>query len=94
MAILKADGDRLIDIGNDIISLSNEFDGIIEDLFSKICNIPNVAWSGNSAARYVNMAKVDKFQYKSLANQLKSYGQIYKNTGEQINSKVNKWEAN
>lgn len=94
MATLRANGDRLIDIGNDIISLANEYERIIDDLFSKIENLPNSGWSGNSAISYANRARIDKFQYKGLSNSLKTYGSVYKNTGNAINSKINKWESN
>ncbi len=91
MAKIKADGNKLIECGEEIVSLCNKYNNLIEDLFAKISKIPSTAWSGNSANIYVSKALQDKKRYISFGNDLKLYGKVIKNTGSNINYIIGKW---
>ena len=91
MTRINADGNKLIECGEEIISLCNKYNNLIEDLFSKIAKIPSTAWSGNSANIYVAKALQDKKKYISFGNDLKLYGNVVKNTGKNVNYIIEKW---
>lgn len=68
--MLSVDTDRLKKCGNDIVKLSNELDILLEQLYSKIYNMPIVTceWVGASAELFARQAiNVDKpvsFEFK------------------------------
>lgn len=91
MAKINADGNKLIECGEDIISLCDKYNNLIEDLFAKISKIPSAVWSGESAKTYVLNVLRQKNTYVSFGNDLKLYGKVIKNTGNNINYIVEKW---
>ena len=90
MAIITADGDKLIECGEDIIKLCDEYNMLISDLFEKLYKINNY-WSGSSADSYKQRILLDKSQYLLFGNHLKNYGKVLSNTGKNINYVVKKW---
>lgn len=91
MAKITADGNKLIECGEEIVSLSNKYNELIEDLFIKLSKIPSTAWSGDSANGYVSRIMRDKTTYITFGNGLKTYGNVIKNTGNNINYIIKKW---
>ncbi len=92
MAKINADGNKLIECGEEIILLCDKYNNLIEDLFLKISKIPSLAWSGESANAFVSKALLEKNTYISFGNYLKIYGKVIKNTGNNINYIVGKWD--
>lgn len=91
MAKIKADGNKLIECGDEIISLCDRYNSLVENLFFKISRIPNNAWTGDSANIFVAKALQDKKNYIIFGNYLKQYGNVIKNTGNNINYIIGKW---
>lgn len=93
MANISADGNKLIECGEEIISLSNKYNDLIGDLFTKMSKITSLAWSGNSANEYLLKIMKDKSTYITFGNELKTYGNVIKNTGNNINYIIKKWNG-
>ena len=91
MAKITADGNKLIECGEEIISLSNKYNTLIEDLFSKLSKMTTLAWSGDSANGYLSRIMMDKSTYITFGNALKTYGNVIKNTGNNTNYIIKKW---
>lgn len=91
MAKIMADGNKLIECGNEIISLCDKYIDLIESLFNKMQKIPSTAWTGNSANSYALRLMSDKSIYINFGNSLKSYGSVIKSTGNNINYIIKKW---
>lgn len=91
MANITADGNKLVECGEEIISLCNKYNSLINDLFIKLSKIPTTAWSGDSASDYVLRIMRDKSTYTNFGNNLKTYGNVIKNTGNNINYIIKKW---
>ena len=91
MAKLTADGNKLVECGEEIINLSHEYTNLINDLFEEITNIEKNAWSGKSASIYSQSALLDKANYLTFGNYLKCYGSAIKNAGVNINNIIDKW---
>ena len=91
MLELNADGNKLVECGEEIISLCDKYNLLVEELFSKLQNIPNTCWTGDSANTYSRKAMIDKMDYLNIGKALKSYGTILKNTGKNINNTIQKW---
>lgn len=92
MAKINADGNKLIECGEEIILLCDKYNNLIEDLFFKISKVPSLAWSGESANIFVSRALREKNAYISFGNYLKIYGKVIKNTGNNINYIIGKWD--
>lgn len=91
MAKIKADGNKLIECGEEIIRLCDKYNNLINDLFLKLQKIPRTAWSGESANAYVSRVMMDRTSYLSFGNNLKLYGSVIKNTGVNVNYIIKKW---
>lgn len=92
MASIKADGNSIIDVGEEICNLSNEYLNEINDLFDKLSKINKSAWKGSGADVYAMKAKLEKETYVRFGEYLNMYGKIIKNTGTNVNRIIDKWE--
>lgn len=92
MANIVADGNKLIECGEDIVTLCDKYNSLIDELFVKISKMLVTSWSGESANSYVARAMEDKKRYIAFGNDLKLYGQVVKNTGKNINYIIEKWK--
>lgn len=92
MAEIKANGDELINCGEGIISLTNQYMTEINNLFDSLKKINKTGWSGNSADLYVSRLPIDQKKFISFGEYLQMYGIVVKNTGENVNKMVTKWE--
>ncbi len=90
MANITADGNRLIECGEDIVKLCDEYNMLITELFEKLYKINNY-WSGAAASNYKQRIMADRSQYILIGNHLKNYGKVLANTGKNINYVVKKW---
>ena len=92
MAKINADGNKLIECGEEIENLVNKYNKIIENLFIKIEKIPMTCWSGESSDTYVANLLKEKYKYIDFGKQLKLYGKAVKNSGNNINYIIKKWD--
>ncbi len=92
MAEIKANGDELINCGEEIISLTEQYVTEINNLFEVLNKITRTAWSGDSADVYAGKLPKDQKQLLSFGEYLQMYGIVVKNTGKNINKMVTKWE--
>lgn len=90
MATITADGNKLIECGEDIVRLCDEYNMLITELFEKLSKINNY-WTGSAADSYKQRIMVDRPKYISFGNQLKNYGKVLANTGKNVNYIVKKW---
>lgn len=93
MAKIIADGYKLIECGDEIVRLCEEYDREIDELFNKLNTIYKKAWSGKSMQEYVSTVRLQKPIYTSFGKDLKNYGKLIRNVGRNINNVVMKWEG-
>lgn len=91
MARVKVDGNKLVECGEEIIRLTNEYNQLINDLFAKITSIQATAWTGNGASKYVARVRQEKNNYVVFGNCIRSYGSAIKNAGQNFNYIIDKW---
>ncbi len=92
MAEIRADGDKLISCGESIVSLCDEYTSCINTLFDSLSKINVTAWSGSSADSYVAKLPADKKKFTDFGDYLKMYGKVIKNTGDNVNRIIAKWD--
>ncbi len=92
MANIDCDTKKIKSCGEDIITLSEEFNQLIETLFKRIDSINKIddGWHGLDADRYVNMVLKDKDIYTLFYEQLKDYGNKYIKAAEIIDNTIRK----
>lgn len=91
MAKINTDANKLVECGEDIISLCEKYNQQIELLFSKLEKIPQTCWTGDSANLYVSQVKRDKSQFIDFGNKIAAYGNVLKSAGNNINTTIEKW---
>lgn len=92
MATIKADGNSIIEIGDSICSLCNDYLNEINILFDKLSKINKSTWKGSGADLYAIKAKLEKDIYIRFGEYLNMYGKVVKNTGVNVNRIIDKWE--
>lgn len=92
MAEIKANDMALKICGDTVIALADEYNQAINDLFDSLEKINKGAWSGESANTYVNLLARDKKRFLNHGEYLKMYGKVIKNTGDNVERIVTKWE--
>ena len=93
MANIKANGTEIVSCGDEIIRLTNSYKTEINKMFDLLSKLNVKAWSGSSADNYVGKLYSNKVLFTNFANNLEMYGKVIKNTGENINRIIEKWEA-
>lgn len=91
MAIIKADADKMIYAGEEIKRLTSEYDALIDELYNKLSTINRDCWVSENADLYVSKLRSDKMQNKMVSNNLNSYANFLKSSGNQINNIMKKW---
>lgn len=89
---ISVDTRKLDQAGEKLESLANQYDNIIENLFSDINRIVNNAWSGSSSVAYRNSILRDKKIFISYGEIIKKYGTTLRRQSELLENKINKWE--
>ena len=92
MAEIKANGNEIIQCGNEMISLVDEYLSQINNLFSSLSKINQTGWSGSAADSFVFSLVMDKKRFIDFGDYLKMYGRVIKNTGDNINRIIAKWD--
>ena len=93
MAKIMADGYKLIECGDEIIRLCEEYDREIDELFNKLNTIYKRAWSGKSMQEYISVVRLQKPMYTTFGRDLKNYGKLIRNVGRNVNNVITKWEG-
>lgn len=90
---LKVNTSEVIDAGEKIISLSNEIEKLINDLFNDINGLfENGAWQGISANKYAENIKNDPEELKKFCETLRSYGGILVKRGNDLKNLTSKYQ--
>lgn len=92
MAEIKANDVALKQCGELIISLADEYDKAINDLFDSLEKLNKGAWAGESANTYVNLLPKDKKKFLNHGEYIRMYGKVIKNTGDNVERIIVKWE--
>ncbi len=76
MAISYINTAEVEDIAKEVISLANEFNTEINNLFNRFSEVPNISkeWVGSQSSFYFKRAANDKKIYNDFANKLKDIG--------------------
>lgn len=92
MAISYMNTTEVESIANDVISLANDFNTEINNLFKRFSDVPYVTreWVGNQAEFYFNRVSNDKKQYIDFANSLKSVGNKLNSDAYETKNCINK----
>lgn len=93
MAEIKADSVDLINCGDTIIALANEYASAINAFFDSYQNLNKTAWVGASADNYVSKLSIDRRNIVSFGEYLKMYGKVIRNIGVNVERIVDKWEV-
>ena len=86
MAEINADGDKIINCGDNILNLCDQYLAQINDLFDSLEKINKTAWSGDSANNYVRRLKMDRSSFVNFGDYLKMYGSVVRNVGVNVNT--------
>lgn len=92
MAEIKANGDELISCGENMIVLSDNYLKQIDTLFNSLSKLNSTAWSGESADNYVAKVMTEKRKFIEFGNYLMMYAKVIKNTGDNVNRIIAKWD--
>lgn len=92
MAEFKGNSEIIINCGETIASLCDQYNTTINELFDSLSKINQTAWSGLSANKYVEQLSIDRDTYINFGNDLKCYGLVVKNIGVNVETIVSKWE--
>ena len=91
MELLSVNTEELINKGENIMNLYEEYDIIIDKLFTELQTLNEVAWKGDASKAYTDRVLFDKAQYKVFANNINIYGKVLKQTGDFYNNFIKKW---
>lgn len=93
MAEIKAYGTNIINCGDTIISLAEEYLITINTFFESYSKLNKTAWSGVSADNYVSKLTLDKKKFEQYGEYIKMYGKVIRNIGVNVDRIVDKWEV-
>mgnify|MGYP002860531623 CR=1 FL=1 len=83
MAYLDGNITKIRTCGEDILTLSEDFDGIIDEMIQVIDNIKiDEAWTGEDADAYIPKAKLEIEALKKVSESTKQLGHVYINTAD------------
>lgn len=86
MANMNVDTIKIREAGAELISLSNELNSNINDLFERLVKIPTSSfeWVGASALEFSRIANVEKIDYINLRKCLYNYGKFLLDVSEEM----------
>ena len=78
MAYVEVNVTKVREAGEDIITLSNDFNNIIKNLSSLFDDLKtDEVWVGPDADAYIQKSKLELEDYYNLGNAIKEIGNIY-----------------
>lgn len=92
MAEIKANGDEIINCGESMITLCNDYLNQINSLFNSLSKLNKTAWSGGSADGYVAKIMIEQKKFIEFGDYLMMYAKVIKNTGDNVNRIISKWD--
>ena len=86
------DVDRLREAGQDLASLTSEFNEEINALFTRISNMntKTFEWVGPSSNEFIRRANIEKIQYMKLIESLNKYSRILIDCADSYSAEINK----
>ena len=95
MSIIECDTKKIHTCGEDIVSLSEDFEAIIENLFSNIMKLEtDEIWVGDDAQKYIQNVVKDKDMYINLYNELKKLGIHFQESADKLEETIRKVKLN
>lgn len=90
--MLSVDTEKIKKSGLDIVKLSNDFSEIVENLYSKIYNMPFVTgeWVGASAEYFSKTAILEKKDVVLFSNLLHKFGEELIDSAEKYEKEIRK----
>ncbi len=85
------DADKMIESGNDIITLSNDLKDALQALYSRIelITTSETEWVGNSAEAFVENVRTYKGSSINYASEIYKYGEYLVNSGNKMKNSIN-----
>ena len=96
MTSIDCDTKKIKSCGQDIVALADDYEEIIETIFTYISNLNTRedGWQGDDADRYIAKVTQEKEIYINLYNNLKRFGMLFQETAEKIETTMRKVEIN
>lgn len=96
MANIECDTKKIKSCGEDIVALADDFENIVQNLFTHINNIDKgeEGWKGEDADKYITSVIKDKEIYLTLYNSLKKLGLAYQETADKLEDTIRKVKLN
>lgn len=94
---MKANTSEMKSIASEIEGLVIEYKTMITNLYTKISNLPNSAWNGNQAKRYVRYVLQDKPEMLQIGDRINDFSKAIKDSAnilESNSSRIRKGEGN
>ena len=92
---IELDTEKMKAAAQDIMSLSNELNIVLEDLFDKLSNVSKCGiWIGEAAENYIHKVNIEKKDYINFSNTIYRYGKTLNDIADDYNEKVNGLEYN
>lgn len=93
MIYVKHDTNKIKECGQEIISLANQYENLINEIFERLNNIDE-AWRGDDANKFINEIKSEENQYIRFGNSLKQYGTALTEVSENVKKTVKETDIN
>ena len=92
MTMIDVDTVGLKECSDSVILASNGFNSEINNLYSRLYNVPKITkeWIGIGANNYASLVLKEKAQYVAYGNSLKEMGRILRGYAEELESIVEK----
>ena len=88
---MRLETNDIENVGQNIISLANEYEVLITKLFKRLNDMPYTTkeWIGNEAQQYIQLVLMNKEEFVEFGNELKSFGIEIAQSASKINSLMN-----
>ena len=96
MAVSEIDTEKVAQISKNIISLVNEYDIQITNMFKMLGDVPYVTkeWVGNQSEKYFKTILLDKNDYLDFGKEIKRYAKKIADDSEKMADAIEKTQKN
>lgn len=86
--LIYADTDKMIESANLLINQADTFHERVNSIYSKLSNVEEETWTGNSAKAFVNLLSTEKDYYEQFYNVLVQYSDVIAKNAEILNNTI------
>ena len=89
MEVIDIDTTKLIDLGDNLITISNNLDSYNKSFEEYVTKLQvNGIWKGSSATTFRNLSKKDVVQYIDYSESIKKLGEVIKREAEALEDEI------